>query len=384
MRLCFVCCEYPPGPHGGTGTFTRTIARALVQAAHQVRVVGVYLPDYPAPDHEIDEGVEVWRLRQPLRAGGWISARRALYRLIRDWTKAGAVDVVEAPDHEGWFAGWPRLPVPVIQRAGGAYSYFAHELGQKISRLLFQLEKSSYQRANAWAAKSIYTGEVTARLFGLNSPNAILYNPVSIPGSVPSFENRSHNDVVFTGTLAAKKGVISLIDAWPLVRRQNSRAELHLYGKDTRKSEGESMETFLRQRLPAEHRSSVHFHGHVDRERLIEVLSQAGVAVFPSMSEGFAWGPLEAMASGCPTIYTQFGSGPELIENEDSGLLIDPQQPKQIAIAITRVLDDQPLARLLGDRGRRQVENNFSLEKLLPLNLAFYSELSKSHRASLN
>lgn len=383
MKLCFVCCEYPPGPHGGTGTFTQMIARALVQAAHQVRVVGVYLPDYPAPDHEVDAGVEIWRLRQPLHPGGWLRARRSLYRLIRNWIKAAEVDLVEAPDHEGWFAGWPRLAVPLVQRAGGAYSYFAHELGQRVSPLLFQLERRSYHRADAWAAKSIYTGDITASLFGLKSPNAILYNPVDVPANRLSFDDRSKNHVVFSGTLAKKKGVVSLIDAWPSVREQNQNAELHLYGKDTRPG-GASFQSYLEQRLTIEHRASVHFHGHVARESLLRIMSRAGVAVFPSMSEGFAWAPLEAMAHGCPTIYTKLGSGPELIDNGRDGLLVDPRKPEQIAAAITRLLADQQLARRLGEAGRNRVLSSFTLEKLLPLNETFYSEISKAHRALLN
>ena len=41
MKICFLCSEYPPVPHGGAGTFTQVTARALVQAGHDVRVVGL-------------------------------------------------------------------------------------------------------------------------------------------------------------------------------------------------------------------------------------------------------------------------------------------------------------------------------------------------------
>jgi hypothetical protein len=49
LELCFICSEYPPGPHGGIGTMTQVLARALVARGHGVRVIGVYQRDYPGP-----------------------------------------------------------------------------------------------------------------------------------------------------------------------------------------------------------------------------------------------------------------------------------------------------------------------------------------------
>ena len=105
------------------------------------------------------------------------------------------------------------------------------------------------------------------------------------------------NEVVFTGTLTAKKGVISLIEGWPAVQARVPRSELHIFGKDGTSPEGTSMKAYLRNRLPQAVRSSVHFHDHVSRTRIAAALATARVAVFPSFAEGFAWAPLEAMAS---------------------------------------------------------------------------------------
>jgi hypothetical protein len=51
MRVCFLCNEYPPGPHGGIGTFTQMLARALVQAGHQAWVIGRYSQGHPGSDY---------------------------------------------------------------------------------------------------------------------------------------------------------------------------------------------------------------------------------------------------------------------------------------------------------------------------------------------
>ncbi len=386
MRICFLCNEYPPGPHGGIGTMTQVLARALVQARHQVRVVGMYPRDYPAPDYEEDQGVRVWRLRRPARRFGWVPARYQLFVTIARWARRGEIDLVEVPDWEGWVAGWPSLPVPVIVRLHGSISYFAAEQGQAIGRRVFWLERASLRRADFWCSVSRYTARKTQQLFGLRSDaRAILYNPVKVPPAAdPGIATEFGKQVIFTGTLTAKKGIISLIKAWPRVIEACEEAELHIFGKDGRTKDGQSMQAFLRALYNGRVEKSIRFHGHVDRAKLFETFQRARLAVFPSYAEAFAIAPLEAMAVGCPTIYSQRGSGPELIENGRDGLLIEPDQPHEIAEAIVRVLTDDRLARRLGEAGRERVMKNFSTPVLLASNEAFYQNcLSDFQRSAV-
>lgn len=364
------------------GTFVQVMGRALVQAGHQVRVIGIYRSGTDLPAYDEDEGVQVWRLRQPSIPYGWVFGRFRLFKTIQRWSEAGEIDVVDAHDPEGWFAAWPRLGVPLMIRAGGSFSYFAFELGQPLNGRQFWFEQKAYRRADAWIAKSRYIGEVTQRLFKLSSgPDAVLYNPVNIPVQITPFESRRPGQVIFTGTLTPKKGVISLIDAWPAVKAAVPYAELHLYGKNGRAPDGQPMESFLRNRLPDESRSSVYFHGHVAREVLYQALGSARVAVFPSFSEGFAWAPLESMANACPTIYTCLGSGTELIVDGKDGILVDPNQPGQIAQAITKLLQDHAAALRFSEAGRARILDAFTLDKLVPVNEAFYNRLRQRFAA---
>ncbi len=380
MRICFLCNEYPPGPHGGIGTMTQVLARALVRAGHQVRTVGMYSLYYPAPDYEEDQGVCVWRLRWPAHRFGWIQARHQLFKRVARWSRQGEIDLVEVPDWEGLAAGWPRLPVPVIARLHGAMSYFASELGQPVRRAPFWLERASLRRAEFWCSVSRYTAVKTQRLFGLRSgPRAILYNPVDVPTDL-CVTARSGSQVIFTGTLAVKKGIVSLAKAWPRVLEVCKDAELHIYGKDGRTDERPSMQAFILSQYNGRIGKSIHFHGHVDRAELFTVLQSARLAVFPSYAEAFALAPLEAMACGCPTIYSQRGSGPELIENGRDGLLIEPDQPDKIAEAIVRILTDDNLAQRLKTAGRERVTKNFSTPILLARNEAFYRDCLNDFR----
>jgi glycosyltransferase involved in cell wall biosynthesis len=291
--------------------------------------------------------------------------------------------LVESPDCYGWIAGWPRLSAPLVLRAHGSLTYYAHELQQHVDPVGHRLEAWAYRRADAWVAVSRHTAEQTATLFNLRpSPTAVLYNPIDVPDKVPPMDQRQRDHVVFTGTLTRKKGVVPLIDAWPAIKQRSPRAELHMYGKDGGCGEGgETMESFLVRRLPVELQNSVKFHGHVPRTKLISALSMARVAVFPSFVEAFAIAPLEAMACGCPTIYSKRGSGPEVIQHGRNGLLVDPDQPSEIADRIVEVLTDDTLARQLGDKGREHVRQNLTLENLLKKNEAFFRAVISSFHA---
>jgi glycosyltransferase involved in cell wall biosynthesis len=369
MKLCFICNEYPPMPHGGIGSVVQLIARAMIREGHQVRVVGAYRQS-EAEVREYDQGVEVIRLQIPEWRFGWATARYRLFTTVAEWAKRREIDLIEVPDYQGWAAGWGRLSVPVVGRLHGSSTYFAAEMGWRSDRLDFWIERASLRRCDFIASTSRYTAERTRLLFKLkNTADAILYNPVDLP-EVSPMGTRSRSRVVFTGTLNSKKGVISLVRAWPEVQHACPDSELHLFGKDTLK-DGKSMAGYLASLLNG-CRDSVHFHGHTSRAELLENLKYPRVAVFPSYAEAFAMAPLEAMAHGCPTIYSRRGSGSELIDDGREGLLIDPDQPKEIAAAIIRVLRDDGLAGRLEQGGRRRVAESFSAPVVLARNEAFY------------
>jgi glycosyltransferase involved in cell wall biosynthesis len=349
----------------------QTFARALVAAGHAVRVVGIYGASYPAPDTEDDRGVRVVRLRESGGPAGWVRSRIRLFRTVAAWVDSGDVELVEAPDWEGWAAGWPRLDAPLVVRLSGSASYFADELGRRLGRTAFWLERASLRRADFVCSESRYLAARTTAVFGLSrEPDAVIYNPVEAP---PSAEvPRDPHRVLFAGTLTTKKGIRSLLAAWPLVLKQAPSATLHVFGKDGHAEEGGSMQQALQAALARDGVANVTFRGHVTLDELVEEFRRARAIVLPSYAEGFSLTPLHAMAAGCPTVTTSRGSGPEVIEDGVDGLLVDPDDPAGIAEAIARLLRDDALAARLGAAGRETVRRRFSLETLSAANAAFY------------
>lgn len=375
MKICFVCNEYPPGPHGGLGSLAQTLSRGLADAGHSIRVIGVYKRGYPAPDYEDDMGAQIWRMRESsIPKIGWLVDRMRLYWQVRQWSAKREIDLVEVSDYHGWAAGWGRLGVPVVARLNGSSCVLAKNFSKPIHPLVYFLEKASLNRADFGVSATRAIARQTAEVFNQKKEiDSVIYNPVPVFQGVCPWEERLPRKVVFVGTVSETKGILSLLAAWPIVRSVFPDAELDVYGKFGKLSNGEPIETYLAAKMDDWQSIGVRFRGFTPRDEVLTAFRQASVAVFPSFFESFGLVAAEAMSFGCPTIFTKLASGPELIEDGVSGLLIDPADPKSISEAILRVLQDRSFAESIGARGKAQVENRFALEAVLALNVAFYT-----------
>jgi glycosyltransferase involved in cell wall biosynthesis len=103
-------------------------------------------------------------------------------------------------------------------------------------------------------------------------------------------------------------------------------------------------------------RDAVTFITGVPEHRIIELYSEAQVAVVPSLYEGFSLPAIEAMACGVPLVATTGGALPEVVgADDDTALLVPPGDPEALAAAIGRALDDDALRARIGAAGRQRV-----------------------------
>ena len=94
--------------------------------------------------------------------------------------------------------------------------------------------------------------------------------------------------------------------------------------------------------------------GAVDQDDLMTLYRSCSAFVFPSLYEGFGLPILEAMQHGAPVVAANNSSQPEVVG--EAGLLANAAEPADLAVQITRLLDDPDLRARLSDDGRRRSE----------------------------
>jgi glycosyltransferase involved in cell wall biosynthesis len=108
------------------------------------------------------------------------------------------------------------------------------------------------------------------------------------------------------------------------------------------------------------------------REDIADILAAADVVVLPSLSEGFPFVLLEALAMGCPVVASRVNGIPELIEDHKTGLLVPPRDPQALVAAIREVLNDPIAASKMGTEGRAVVHERFTVDRMVANTTAIF------------
>jgi glycosyltransferase involved in cell wall biosynthesis len=107
----------------------------------------------------------------------------------------------------------------------------------------------------------------------------------------------------------------------------------------------------------------IHFLGRLDYEHLLGVFQVSAAHVYLTYPYALSWSLLEAMACGAPVVGSAGPPVNEVISSEVNGLLVDFNNPDQLAAALLRLLEDAPLRQRLAAAGRRTVQRHYALER---------------------
>jgi glycosyltransferase involved in cell wall biosynthesis len=374
MHICYICDEYPPFPGGGIGTFTQTLARNMVSRKHKVSVVGSYKINELAKEN--DMGVDVYRMPcSKIKKIGFMFNWRALNRLLVSIHNISPIDIIEGPELS--LAGLrSSLDIKKIIRMNGGHHFFSYEQGEKSKPWRSYLERKSFKKADFVCGVSKYVVERTRELLCLGSiPIEVINNPVDTNIFQPNNDIKEIDGlIVFCGTVCEKKGIRQLIDGMPEIITSVPNAQLRIVGRDLKDSiTGESfMETLIR-RIPEKIKSSIMFLGPILHEKIPNILSQAQICIYPSHMEAMPLAWIEGLAMGKPVIGSMTGPGPEVIENNISGLLCDPYNPHSIAENVIRLLLDRTLRVQLSEKARKRAVSMFSIDLLVSKNINYYT-----------
>jgi glycosyltransferase involved in cell wall biosynthesis len=200
-------------------------------------------------------------------------------------------------------------------------------------------------------------------------PNGV--NPERFAAHQRSTSNRPNGafTVGFVGTLKPWHGVSTLVEAFHLIYEQDDSARLLIVGDGPERS---NLEADVDRRGLSK---AVWFRGAVDHTEIPGLVATMDVAAAPyPRLPGFYFSPLklfEYMAAGKAVVASRIGQVSDLVEHEETGLLCNPSDARDLAGALTRLRREPGLRDRLGEAARSRIGRdhtwNATVQKILDL-----------------
>jgi glycosyltransferase involved in cell wall biosynthesis len=363
MRIGFYTFSFLPIV-GGAEVLLHGLAESLTERGHEVTV---WAPTVRGKDNRVAARYRLRRYARP--SSKRFGVRQTLPRLLLEtWGKR--LDVLHC--HGAYPAGFvgaafKRLTrTPLVIRPHGS-DILPGEWIDGHPRLALRM-----RRALLAADAVVAQGDALAdRLRRLDVPAErlrIIHNGVRLPDSRPA-PLPPEPSVLAMGSLTPKKGFDVLLQAFGRVRQRLPKARLTIAGEGP---EGPRLRELAGRLGIAD---AVTFPGLVTGDAKAALFAGAWAFVSSSRREPFATTNLEAMAAGRPVVATRVGGNVQMVEDEGSGLLVEPEDADGLAKAILRLLEDRERAAVMG-RVAWQRAGAFSWDAMVDKYEALYRDLA--------
>jgi glycosyltransferase involved in cell wall biosynthesis len=353
-------------PDGGVYEHVRRLCEGLRARGHEPLVAGPPDGQPPALEAEVLP-LEMVRAVDPRADARAVAGLARIVRRVRPAlvhahsSKAGAAARIAR-------AAFPRTPLIYTPHGYAFAGYFESDSERARYRAV--------ERALApFASIVLCVCEAERRLAASVGParrTRVVHN--GIPPLEPKEPHpalaalRERGPVVGVVTLLRPgKGIETLVDALPDVLARHPEASVAVAGWGP---DREQLEERARDRGVA---GSLHLLGPTDGP--MPLLAGADLFVSASWAESFPYNVLEAMAAGLPVVATDVGGTAEAVEHGATGLVVPARDPRALAQAIGKLLDDPERRRRLGDAGRRRVSERFTVERMLEGTIGVYRQV---------
>lgn len=190
---------------------------------------------------------------------------------------------------------------------------------------------------------------------------------VVVHNGIEKFELVPRTDNSFVvGTIAELhhiKGLDILLKAWAVFKKNNV-GRLEIFGS------GEERENLQNMAKNLGISDSVIFKGYVENAR--SYLLAFDIFVLPSRSENLPYAILEAGVASRAVIASNVGGIPEIIQNENCGILVEKENVSALSEALIKLANNQNFRETLGNNLHKVVTEQFSKEKMLRETLTLY------------
>lgn len=217
-----------------------------------------------------------------------------------------------------------------------------------------------------------------------NGANTKLFQPMDTTKARQELNlSQSNNYICFVGMLWRVQGVEYLIKAMPHILEECSNTQLLIVG------DGPIKEELVKIAEQVGVSSNVLFTGIVLYQRVPLYINASDVCVAPfikARNERIGVSPLklcEYMACRKPVAASKLG-GLEMLEQNNAGILVEPEAPEALAKAIIRLLQDPDCRKQMGENGRKYVVKNRSWESVARRVAEVCQQAMEEHKAKRN
>ena len=367
------CCGQFAARQGGTERQARAVCAALAARGHQVSVLARKVPEM----QQAVPGVVVHGRIRAIDRGRLFGMSYLFSACLYLLRKAAAADLLHA--HHMYLdavaavvAGRLRRRAVVAKMVGsgpgGDLDRLRRTAGGSLFLGLLRTLDAVIAPSPSCREELLAAGFPAERIHVIaNGVDIALFRPDPAAEAAPPLKTLEGPLVLYTGRLIEAKGLLDLLEAWPLLLREVPRAHLVLVGSGP-------LEEEIRRRVGSPPLAGqVHLTGEVSDVR--PYLRAASAFAFPSWAEGLPNALLEAMAMGLPCVATDIPAIRDLIHDGEDGLLVRMKDPGALAATLCRLLSEPSLAARLGRAGRKRVEAEFSLERQVDRLAALYRDL---------
>lgn len=363
VRVTVLSWEYPPVVVGGLGRHVDALTTALAADGTEVEVVT--RAGEGLAERETRGKVEVVRgsddaLGIPFAVESllaWAAAAdHALVRAALPRVTSAPPDVVHAHD---WLVAQSAVTLAGLTGAALVTTVHATEWGRHrgllttpLRRAVDSVERWLVQRSDRIIVCSrAMRDEVVGHLGADPERVDVVTGGVDVDrwhGRRPGAGGRPPV-VLFAGRVEWEKGLQTVLDALPGLRRQHPGLTLRVAGT------GSHVEQLRAQARRLRVARAVHWLGRLEDDALAHEYRHADVVVVPSLYEPFGLVALEAAAAGTPRVVSAVGGLADLVGDGATGRVVPPADVPALAEAVDALLRDPDTARTLAARARREV-----------------------------
>ncbi len=415
-HVALITREYPPHVYGGAGVHVEYLARELAKKIQ----IDVHCWSDPLADGALQSNPRIIRQNPPadISAAPQIQQAKfktALEALALNLTEVASLSGANIIHTHTWYAAMAgflcqRLyNIPFVLTTHSLEplrAWKAEQLGSGYA-LSSWMEKTAIESADAIIAVSQGTRADILRAYPAISPDRIhvIYNGIDLDQYRRTDDTSALRTygidltrpyILFLGRITRQKGVTHLVDAMPQLP-PDTQVVLCAGAPDT-----EDIAKEMREKITEAKKKNPHIvwiEKMVSKPGAIQLYSHCRAFCCPSVYEPFGIINLEAMACGAPVVASATGGILEVVVDpainkdqaagaEQTGFLVPftptgpenlPQNPtqfaKDLAAKLTILLNDEALAKKLGQNGRFRTEQHFSWSTIADQTIALYRSL---------